>query len=208
MTTTIQKLTPTTHPELLHLWNVPGPPSEIYVQGLPKAFELLKTLPTHGLAIVGTRRPQTRSIRHLHTVIQDLKGSPLIIVSGFAKGIDQHAHQYALDAGLPTIAVLAHGFDHCYPAEHLSLGQEILKAGGLLMTEFPPDEAPISKHFLRRNRLIAGWTQATWVVEASYRSGALNTARWARDQEKTCLTTPCFPGDVAFAGNQILLERD
>ncbi len=142
-----------------------------------------------------------------HQTLSGLKGSSLIILSGFARGIDAAAHSSALKAQLPTIAILAAGLDQNYPRQHSSLRQELLSAGGLLVSEFPPGTEPRPFHFLKRNRLIAAWSKATWVVEAADRSGAINTAHWAIELEKTCLVTPCYPGDPAFGGNQKLLDQ-
>ncbi len=189
-------------------WQILEPPREIQVQGKPESMELLTRLPSRGLAVVGTRHPQARSLNEVRRVIAQLAGSDLIIVSGFARGIDAAAHQAALEFGLPTVAVLGCGLDIHYPVQHEQLRREILEAGGLLISEFPMGTEALPSSFLKRNRLIAGWTDATWVVEASYRSGALNTAKWARDQHKPVYATPCFPGDPALAGNQELLDRE
>lgn len=190
------------------LWNIPSAPQRIFVQGSPQALELLKQLPQFGLAIVGTRNPTPRSLAFVKARLMELKNSNLIIISGLALGIDAMAHQAALDSGLPTIGVLAGGFNQFYPPENESLREKILESHGLLISEFSPDTPVRGFQFLKRNRIIAAWSQCTCVIEAGYRSGALNTARWARDLHKTCLTVPCFPNDSAYAGNQILLDRD
>jgi DNA protecting protein DprA len=190
------------------LWEIVEPPDTLYFQGSKKAFEILERLPEDGLAIVGTRQPQSRSIEQVRTALQDLSSSSLIIVSGLARGIDACAHSAALAAGLPTLAVLGAGLDLDYPKQNSELRSQILEADGLLVSEFAPGTPALSHHFLRRNRMIAAWTKATWIVEAAMQSGALNTARWARDQNRICFAVPCFPGDPRLAGNQILLDRD
>jgi predicted Rossmann fold nucleotide-binding protein DprA/Smf involved in DNA uptake len=144
----------------------------------------------------------------LESRIAELAPTSLVIVSGMARGIDSVAHASALRAGLPTVGILGTGLDLAYPKESLPLRSLILKQGGLLVSEFPPGTRGFQSNFLQRNRLIAGWTQATWVVEASYRSGALNTAHWAREQNRTCFAVPSFPGDPTLSGNQTLLDRD
>lgn len=189
------------------LWFVRQPPRFLHIQGKEESLRLLEHLPDFGFAVVGTRRPQSRSIALAREVILSLKDTPFVIISGFARGIDAVAHQAALEAGLPTIAVLAGGFENLYPEENRPLASMILEAGGLLISEFPPSMAARPGTFLQRNRLIAGFSKATWVVEAGIRSGALNTARWAREQHRTVYATPCFPGDPALAGNQVLLDR-
>ena len=183
-------------------------PDEIYIQGSAQALELLKSLPERGLAVVGTRNPQPRSILMVQKWIEKLGNSQLIIISGLARGIDAAAHWSALKAGLPTIAVVASGLDSTYPEENRALREKIVESHGLIISEFAPGQMPRRHHFLQRNRLIAGWAKATWIVESAYGSGALNTARWAREQERTCFATPCFPGDPALSGNQALLDKD
>ena len=190
------------------LWQVPSPPKELWVQGSDLALQLLERLPEQGLAIVGTRNPLPRSAVFLKNKISQLKNSPLVILSGFARGIDTIAHEAALEARLPTVALLAAGLDFDYPRENAALRSQILQAGGLMVSEFPPGMAAQKHHFLLRNRLIAGWSKATWVVEAGERSGALNTAKWAREQDRTCFAVPSYPGDPQMAGNQTLLDRD
>jgi DNA protecting protein DprA len=192
----------------LSIWDISVPPRRIHVQGSPDSLSLLDELPERGFAVVGTREPQARSIDLVHREISELADSSLIIVSGLARGIDTAAHEAALHHDLPTIAILGAGLDVEYPRENSRLRQRILDSGGLLVSEFPPGTEPRPHHFLQRNRLIAGWAKATWVVEASNRSGALNTARWAREHHRASYATPCFPGDVALAGNQTLIDRD
>jgi DNA protecting protein DprA len=190
------------------LWRVQNPPERLHVRGRKEALALLERIPQDGLAIVGTRAPQARSLRMVADRIGELRGSGLLIVSGFARGIDTEAHLRALEAELPTIAVLGTGLDHCYPSENAALALRILEAGGLLVTEFAPGTGARPWQFLLRNRLIGGWSRATWVIEAGARSGALNTARWARDHDRDTYATPCYPGDPSLAGNQTLLDRD
>ena len=196
---------PITHPEL---WSIAAPPQKLYVQGKKSALKLLSHLPERGLAIVGTREPQERTKTFLKTEVLKLSSSSLIILSGLARGIDAVAHEAALDAGLPTIAVIAAGLTLSYPKETLELRKRIVDTGGLIISEYPLGTAARKENFLQRNRIIAGWSKATWVVEANQRSGSLNTARWARENHRTCLTLPCFPGNPLLMGNQTLLDRD
>jgi DNA protecting protein DprA len=190
------------------LLNVPEPPEQLYFQGSEQALELLSQLPERGLAIVGTRSPLPRSVVQLRHWIRDLRGSGLIVISGLARGIDAVAHSAALDSGLPTIAVLGAGLEIDYPRQNQELRERILRSGGLLVSEFPPRMPAMGHQFLRRNRLVAGWSKATWVIEAGIPSGALNTARWARELDRAVFATPCSPGDPPLKGNQVLLDRD
>lgn len=184
------------------------PPRELHVRGQERAFELLGRLPEFGLAVVGTRRPQARSVQLVRSSLRALEGSRLIILSGLALGIDAVAHEAALDSKLPTVAVLGGPLDAIYPHENRGLAERILEEGGLLVTEAGPGDR-IEKHsFLRRNRLIAGWAKATWIAEAGHRSGALNTAAWASGLSREVYATPCFPGDPSHAGTQGLIQRE
>jgi DNA protecting protein DprA len=202
------KLNPDSSEIPRELWDIQSPPAQLWIRGRESAFALLKRLPRDGLAVVGTRRPQVRSQLALQGWVRELAGYPLIVVSGFARGIDAIAHEGALKAKLPTVAVMATGLDRLYPPEHASMANEILDAGGLLVSERELDEPGRPGYFIQRNRIIAAWTKATWVVEAPARSGALNTARWARDHHRVCFSVPAFPGDLAMAGNQRLLEEE
>ncbi len=192
------------------LWNVPDPPDQLFIQGRRESLSLLNSLPDLGLAIVGTREPQARTLGLVEKSISLLSrsNSPLIIISGFARGTDAAAHEAALDCGLPTIGILGGGIDRIYPRENLALRDRILYEGGLMVSEFPLGSDALPHQFLLRNRLIAAWSRATWVVEASHRSGALNTAKWARSMDRLCFATPCFPGDASLAGNQKLIDDE
>ena len=202
------------HPKQLH--DLLGWPADrptllnraIWVAGRESSFSLLPRLSASGLAIVGTRYPHHPSRELLECSVQFLKDSELIIVSGLARGIDTAAHRCALRYGIPTVAVVGCGLHRDYPPENRTLKCEILAAGGLVLSEYPHEQSAQPGHFLERNRLIASFSRATWVVEAPARSGALNTAKWTRLLDQTCFATPCFPGEQAFAGNQSLLDQD
>jgi DNA protecting protein DprA len=186
---------------------VPQTPTSLYVRALPSRLEeLAAILPMCGFAVVGTRRAQPRAVDFTKRVIADLAGSRLVILSGLARGIDAAAHEAALAAGLPTVAVLAGGLDCVYPPENRGLADRIVAAGGVLVSEFGPGIPPRAGMFLKRNRLIAAWSSATWVVQAAHRSGALNTAAWAREMDREVFATPCFPSDPTLAGNERLLD--
>jgi DNA protecting protein DprA len=190
------------------LWSVPERPlRELYIQGTDRALGILSQLPNRGLAIVGTREPQPQSIHHMRECILSLGREQIIVISGLARGIDSNAHQAALDANIPTLAILGAGLDIPYPRQNQALRDRILESDGLLISEFPPGTPPLPGHFIQRNRIIATWSKAVWVVEASLRSGALNTAKWAREKERLCFATPWNPTDSAFSGNRILIDH-
>jgi DNA processing protein len=189
-----------------HLVNCYPKLQKLFIQGSPKALQLLQRLPYDGLAIVGTRNPCAHSLELVRKEVLQLKNFPLIIVSGLASGIDASAHVAALEAGLPTIAILGTPLNNSYPKATFEIRKKILDADGLMISEVPNNQMVYKSHFLKRNRLIAYFTQATWVVEATARSGSLNTANWALQYHKTCFATPTFPNLCRFAGNQKLLD--
>ncbi|MBU6374389.1 MAG: DNA-processing protein DprA [Bdellovibrionales bacterium] len=191
------------------LWSVPRPElQELWIEAKNEsALELLTQLPHRGLAVVGTRRPHPQSEHFTEAFLRSIRGSELIILSGLARGIDRVAHEEALHHGLPTIAVLGCGHHHHYPPESAVLREQIITAGGLVISEFPPDSPPLKQNFVKRNRCIAAWSHATCVIEAPAKSGALITADYAMERHATVFCVPSFPGDPAFAGNQRLLDE-
>jgi DNA processing protein len=149
---------------------------------------------------VGTRRP-TAPGRALAGRIADAVATlDATIVSGLALGIDGAAHAAAVRAGAPTVAVIGGGHERLYPAAHRALASQIATAGGAIVSEFPPDTQPTRGTFPRRNRLISGLADATIVVEAGARSGALTTAAWALEQGRSLHLVPGRPDDPAVAG--------
>lgn len=184
------------------------PPLRLHIQGRPEALQLFRKLPERGLAIVGSREAQARSRQTLSSALTPLRGFDWVIVSGLARGVDAWAHEQALKLGFPTIAILGCGLNVAYPAENQDLRRRILSAGGLVVTELESDHEPVPWAFLHRNRLIAAWSKATWVVQAGFRSGALNTASWALAHEKALFATPHYPEDPTMAGNQRLLVEE
>lgn len=183
------------------------PPRELWVRGKKSALALLERLPNHGLTIVGSRVPRSESRILVRDTLRRLRNSSLIILSGIARGIDAEAHQGALNSGIPTIAILGGGFDRFYPEQNRELGNKILEQGGLWISEFSPDTEPLPYYFLQRNRLLAAYSNGTWIVEAGEKSGTLSTADFAFESGKTVWITPSFPNDTAFAGNLKLIRR-
>ena len=182
-------------------------PTELKIQSRDGDISMLEELPSKGLAIVGTRHPQARSLQLLEEALFDLRNSGLIIVSGLARGIDSRAHELSLQYGLRTIALLGCGINEVYPKENSSLRSKIVAEGGLVMSQFNDDSPPFSKNFYHRNALIAGFSKATWVVEAAEVSGTLNTANWAFKLNRDLYATSCFPSDVFYQGNVKLLSQ-
>jgi DNA protecting protein DprA len=167
----------------------------------------LRALPDSGFSIVGTRKPQSRSIRLVDDTVDSLRGSGLTVISGLARGIDETAHRAALRTGLRTLAIIGSGIDVDYPAGSARIKEEIVNQGGMILSPFPDGTPPLPRHFHDRNRLIAEWARAVWVVEGAAVSGTLNTAHWASRLDRDLYATPAFPGDPCFSGNEKLLSR-
>lgn len=158
-------------------------PALLYLLGDPAAL----TEPQ--VAIVGSRNPTTDGARDAAAFARHLAGVGLTITSGLAEGIDAAAHRGALADGGRTVAVLGTGPDRCYPSQHRELADAI-RAQGALVTEFPPGTDARREHFPQRNRLIAGLSVGTLVVEAAQRSGSLITARLAGEQGREVFALP------------------
>jgi DNA processing protein len=141
------------------------------------------------VAIVGTRNVTPYGREVTHRLVSDLVRHNVTIVSGLARGVDGLAHRAALDAGGRTIAVFACGVDIIYPSEHRRLAEEIV-ASGALVSEYPTGAAPEAGNFPARNRIIAGLTLGTVVIEAGARSGALITAQRALEQNREVFAVP------------------
>ncbi|NPA34572.1 MAG: DNA-protecting protein DprA [Chlorobi bacterium] len=142
------------------------------------------------VAIVGTRRPTPYGISVTKELLEGLASVEPVIVSGLAYGIDSVAHEEALNKGLYTVAVLAHGLDIIYPAAHKRLATKIIESGGALISEFFPGEKPEKEHFPRRNRVIAGVSEATVVIESKEDGGAIITAHFAFDYGREVFAVP------------------
>ena len=161
----------------------------------------------HIINIVGTRHATEygkdicqKFINELHEIIPDV-----IIVSGLAYGIDISAHRAALQYGIGTVGVLAHGLDRIYPAVHRRTAAEMLAHGGLI-TEYPSGTNPDRQNFIKRNRIIAGMSDATIVVESAVKGGALITADIAESYNRDCFAFPGRLGDEYSIGCNTLIR--
>jgi len=161
------------------------------------------------LGVVGTRSATIRGKEMCDKIIGGLAaGHPeLIIVSGLAYGIDVAAHKAALSNNLSTIGVLGHGLKTLYPAIHKSTAGQILKKGGLL-TDFMSDTLPERNNFLKRNRIIAGLSDAVIVVESGIKGGALITADIAASYNRDVFAVPGRPDDQWSAGCNNLIKTN
>jgi len=156
-----------------------------------------------GVAMVGARNASAAACRFARQLAQDLAAAGVVVVSGLARGIDTAAHQGAIDGG--TIAVIASGIDIAFPPENAAL-QERIAREGLLIAEQPPGTEPRARHFPYRNRIIAGLTLGTVVVEAAPRSGSLITARLAGEAGREVMAVPGSPLDPRAQGANGLIR--
>ncbi len=167
------------------LKQIDDPPPILFVRGNAQVL----TQPQ--IAMVGSRKPSPGGAKIAHLFAQTLSEHGFWITSGLAHGIDSEAHRGALQAGQGrTIAVLGTGINLCYPSSHQSLYQQIIQAGGAIISEFTPNAPAKDYHFPKRNRIVSGLSLATLVVEAALKSGSLITARSALEQNRQVFAIP------------------
>lgn len=185
------------------LAEIPDPPQHLFVRG---------TLPDPSfrwLCVVGSRKHSSYGAAACQKLIRELAGYPIVVVSGLALGIDSCAHEEALRAGLPTVAVPGSGVhdDALYPRANTGLAHRIIAHGGALLSENPPDEQATVWSFPKRNRIMAGMCHATLVVEAREKSGTLITARLAMEYNRDVLVIPGPVTSPASTGSNRLLRE-
>lgn len=171
------------------------PPPVLFVWGDAAAMDRVRAI-----AVVGTRRPTALGRATAGRIAEAAGGLGATIVSGLAFGIDAAAHAGAVRIGAPTVAVIGGGHERLYPASHRGLAAGIVRGGGAIVSEFAPETVPSRGTFPRRNRIISGLSDATVVVEAGARSGALTTAAWALEQGRGLFLVPGRLDDPAVAG--------
>src|SRR3989338_982629 len=168
------------------LLEIPQPPKNLWVAGeLPRENLIY-------LCVVGSRKFTAYGREACEKIIEGLKGYPIVIVSGLAMGIDAIAHHKALEVGLRVLVFPGSGLspEAMYPKTNIRLMEEVLRRGGCLMSEFEPDFKATLWSFPMRNRLMAGISKATLVVEAAEKSGTLITARLCTEYNRDLLAVP------------------
>ncbi|MGH7721679.1 MAG: DNA-processing protein DprA [Candidatus Dormibacteria bacterium] len=187
----------------------PGWPERLeHLEAPPPALWLHGALPPPGtpcVAVVGSRRAAPGALLTARDIALDLAAAGIAVISGLARGVDAAAHRGALLGDGVTIAVLGCGIDLCYPPEHVDLRDRIA-AGGCVVSEDGGLEPPLSWRFPKRNRLIAALAEAVVVVEATARSGALSTARWAADLGREVLAVPGSIRSPGSVGTNLLIR--
>ncbi|HYN46760.1 MAG TPA: DNA-processing protein DprA, partial [Allosphingosinicella sp.] len=164
----------------------------------------LNLLDKISVALVGARNASAAACRFARQLAQTLGAAGVVVVSGLARGVDSAGHDGALDTG--TIAVIAGGIDIAYPPEN-EARQRAIAERGVLVAEQPPGVEPRARHFPYRNRIIAGLTQGTVVVEAAPKSGSLITARYAAEFGREVMAVPGSPLDPRAQGCNLLIRE-
>jgi DNA processing protein len=197
---TIFELNKNQWPELLLQIN--DPPKQLYCIGARPPQKAVY------LTVIGSRTPTDYGRDCVHQLITGLAGYPIIIVSGLAIGIDGLAHEAALEVGLKTISFPGSGlnWDAIYPHQHKALADKIISAGGCLLSEFKHEQTGTFWSFPQRNRLMAGCSQATLIIEGRLKSGSLITTKQAFEYNRSVLALPGAISNPLSAGPNMLLR--
>ncbi len=184
MESALKQLNPAEFPALLQ--QIPDRPKKLYVRGeLPGDDK-------KWLAVVGSRAVSPYGRAAINYLIEGLRGYPIVVVSGLAYGVDAESHRAALKAGLTCVAVPGTGLDWntISPRANVQLARDILSSGGALLNEFEPTQPGTDYTFPQRNRIMAGMSHATLLIEAREKSGTLITARLAVEYNRELLVVP------------------
>lgn len=189
------------YPPLLR--EIPDAPVTLYVLGRAD----LSAQPVFN--VVGTRKCTAYGTSFCNTLITDLSAyyPGALVISGLAYGIDAAAHMAALQNGLATVAVMAHGLDMVYPASHRDLARRIIETGGALVSEYPSGTRPFRNNFLQRNRIVAGLSELTFVVESEVKGGAMSTANQAFSYNREVVALPGRYSDITSGGCNRLIAN-
>lgn len=182
------------------LLHIADPPLLLHAEGR------MSLLQSPAIAVVGSRHATPQGLAHAGEFAGELAGAGLTVVSGLALGVDGAAHAGALRHAASTVAVVGTGLDHVYPRRHTELAEHI-RAEGLIISEHPLGTPPRGAHFPRRNRLIAGMTRGTLVVEAALSSGSLITARLASECGREVFAIPGSIHSPQSRGCHALLKQ-
>ena len=183
------------------LRNCADGPILLYVKGNPNLN------PMHVISIVGTRNATEYGKQLCRQLVEELQQYNALIVSGLALGIDVTAHKESLKQNLSTVGVFGHGLDRVYPAQNRLTAEKMLENGGLL-TEFPSGTIPDRENFPQRNRIVAGMADATVVIEASIKGGALITAEIANSYNRDVFAFPGRVDDEYSEGCNFLIRNN
>ena len=160
------------------------------------------------IAVIGTRSHTEYGKQVTEKIIKDLTAQQVLVVSGLAFGIDAVAHKAALKNGLSTVGVLGHGLDQIYPPEHANIARDMVKHEGGLLTEYRSNTKPDKHNFPVRNRIVAGMSDATIVIETGIKGGSMITAELANGYNKDVFAFPGKITDHKSAGCNYLIKSN
>ncbi|MFT3827303.1 MAG: DNA-processing protein DprA [Chitinophagaceae bacterium] len=193
-------LTDTDYPQrLLHCYD---PPTLLFYRGTANLNA------TRIVSVIGTRNHTEYGKHVTETLIKDLAGFNVLVISGLALGIDGLAHKAAIKHNLSTVGVLAHGLDTIYPSQHNSLSKDMLKHEGGLLTEFVSCTQPDKHNFPTRNRIVAGMSDAVVVVETGIKGGSMITAELANSYNRDVFAIPGKITDTKSYGCNYLIKNN
>ena len=187
------------YPQLLK--DIYDPPFILYYKG---NINILNNI---NLAVVGSRDISDYAKQVMPSLLKDVAKNNINIISGLAYGVDTLAHKISLRYKGPTTAILGSGLSNIYPSSNLKLVDDIINNNGLILSEFYPKAKPLPKNFVSRHRLISGLSNVTLIIEATLKSGALITTKYALEQGKDIL---CLPGNIVYEnskGTNMLIQQ-
>ncbi|MFY1048245.1 DNA-processing protein DprA [Chryseobacterium sp. GP-SGM7] len=160
------------------------------------------------VSIVGTRNITSYGKKFIEDFFNETKNCKYQSVSGLALGVDKEVHDYSIQNEIPTVAVLAHGFHTLYPSKNKKLSEKILEGNGALLTEFNSSKKPDRENFIQRNRVVAGISPSTIVVETAFGGGSISTATFANNYNREVYALPGRITDKCSQGcNQLILQN-
>jgi DNA processing protein len=158
------------------------------------------------LAVVGTRTNSDYGKNFTEKLVKDLSGENILVISGLAYGIDAIAHKAAIKNNIPTVGVVGHGLDKIYPSDHAGLAKDMIKSGGGILSEFFSGTKPDKHNFPLRNRIVAGLSDATVVVETAVKGGSMITAKLADAYNRDVFAVPGRVTDKPSGGTNHLIK--
>ena len=194
------------YPELLA--ECTDPPLGLYLNSCSSPTEVFSLRPC--IAVVGTRDLSPYGREWCRRLVQAMAESSVTpcIVSGLAFGADAVAHRTALENGIPTVGVMATGIERIYPWQHADLAARMVRTPGCaVVTDYPTGTSPVALNFVRRNRIIAGLTRATVVIETKSKGGSLITAKYANDYDRDVYALPGRANDIRSEGCNSLIRH-
>ena len=185
------------------LLGIPDPPFVLFYKGNGEVLNAAKAV-----AVIGTRSPSEAGRKAASLISRRLADRSIVVVSGLALGCDAEAHTATVQAGGKGIAVLAHGLDTVSPASNKRLAASLLDMGGCLVSEYECGEKAQKQHFVDRDRLQSGLSNAVVLVEAAEKSGSMHTVGFARLQDRPIAAVSYAEQQVEATGNRVLLGRE